>query len=245
MKIIKKIYRDAQFIRDIKNFRDLPYVCKIAKSHGEVMSARRLQARVYLEKGNIRKDQITKDGVLDEKTDSYYNQSTYFIVKDLRHKSSGVVLAASRQINHIEGMGFDAFQIFKKVKIDDAGKNFVSRFDPERTVEISGLVKKRGQPLILPMYLYRQMWRYSVQRNHHLWIMVITDHLYYRLKHMFGSVIREIGPKQALPHSNNFVVPSALEINRVMDILQAERESGGYVQKAIVNKVLDFFLKQP
>ena len=62
---------------------------------------------------------------------------------------------------------------------------------------------------------------------------------------MFGSVIREIGPKQALPHSNNFVVPSALEINRVMDILQAERESGGYVQKAIVNKVLDFFLKQP
>ncbi len=101
--MIKKIAKDLQFIKDMRNHRNLPYVCKVAASDREVMAARRLQAQVYLEKGNISESQIDCTGVLDDETDGYVDQSTYFVVLNADDNREEPI-AAARQINPIEGI---------------------------------------------------------------------------------------------------------------------------------------------
>jgi N-acyl-L-homoserine lactone synthetase len=182
------------------------YTVSIAKDGSEeLLAAKKLHAGEYLARGFIEEQDIT-NGIIHERSDPYQKHATYFVVKNRRN-----VVGVARQIVY-KGSGNvkDSFPILDKANIYSRYRTKIESQHPRTIVEISALVKKRGESSIVPIVLYRSLWQYSRKHGHSYWIMACDERLYHRLRMLFGPAILQIG--KLTPYFGGDVVPAALHI---------------------------------
>ena len=241
LRAIRKSIKRIQLYRDLYDV-DLDYDVSRVSSTEDILDARRFQATIYLQRGNIGEHQLNELGVLDQQTDPYVSHSDYFVVRR-NHSSPRPIVGASRLINFEQSKRLASFQLFTKTDTYDSALELVDRYGLGCVAEVSGLVKQKDGPLIVPMLLYREMLYHSLDRGIRLWIMVSTDHLYRNLKWMFGDLIKELGPRQQLQLSNNVVIPTGIELDGVRGQLESERPGSSWLRKLILQR-MDVFAFQ-
>lgn len=171
----------------------------------ELRAAKKLHAAEYLARGFIEENDIF-DEIIHEDSDPYQKHAIYFVVKNKQN-----VVGVARQIIY-KGTGEmkESFPILVKANIYSRYRAKIERQHPHTIVEISALVKRRGESSIVPIVLYRSLWQYSRKHGHDFWIMACDVRLYHRLRLLFGPAILKIG--KTTPYFGGDVVPSALHI---------------------------------
>jgi hypothetical protein len=181
-------------------------VTRVTRDNGEdLLAAKKLHASVYLSKSFILPEEVV-DGIIHEHSDPHQLHAEYFVVKKRNE-----VVGVARQITYKgEGYHHESFPILEKSHIYDRSKQKILNYHPREIVEISALVKKGGESSIIPLLLYRALWRHSRHSQHRLWVMACDVRLYERLKVLFGPNLRRIG--QRTPYRGGDVIPVALSI---------------------------------
>ena len=182
------------------------YTVSIAEEGSdEIIAAKKLHAAEYLARGFIEESDIF-DEIIHEQSDPHQKHAIYFVVKNKQ-----TVVGVARQIVY-KGAGDmkESFPILEKANIYSRYRDKIERQHPHTVVEISALVKKRGESSIVPIVLYRSLWQYSRKHNHDFWIMACDVRLYHRLRLLFGPAILRIG--KVTSYYGGDVIPSALHI---------------------------------
>lgn len=182
----------------------------------DLRDAKKLHANVYLSLGFVDESELF-DEMIHEESDPYQRHAEYFVVK----KRDEVVAAARQIVYKGTGEHHDSFPVLSKAIIYDRSRKRLLGYHPTEIVEISALVKKRGESSVVPLVLYRALWRYSLASQHRIWVMACDPRLYARLKILFGPAFTKIG--QRTPYKGADALPVAL----VMDV------SVKYVQKVL------------
>lgn len=190
----------------------------------DLRAAKKLHASVYLSLGFVDESEIF-DEIIHEHSDPYQRHAEYFIVK-----KRDEVVAAARQIVY-KGLGehHDSFPVLDKAIIYDRSRNRLLGYHPTEIVEISALVKKRGESSVVPLVLYRALWRHSLASQHRIWVMACDPRLYDRLKMLFGPTFTKIG--QRTPYKGADAIPVALAMDA----------SVKYVHKVLGSRRQDLF----
>lgn len=184
--------------------------------------AKRLHAAVYLSKSFINHED-TLEGIIHELSDPHQKHADYFVVK----RKNTVVGLARQIIYKGKGPHHESFPVLEKAMIYNRSLKRIMSFHPHEIVEISALVKKGGESSVVPLLLYRAMWRHSVKENHQLWVMACDVRLYQRLKLLYGPALTRIGKRTH--YQGGDVIPVALHIPRgmaYMGILMSSRRKG-------------------
>lgn len=194
-----KIFSDADMSKAYE-------VMKLDEEHfEELATAKKLHAAVYLSRAFITHDDLMDD-IIHETSDPHQRHADYFVVK-----RNGRIVAAARQIIYRgEGELHKSFPVLEKSLIHMRSRNRIMAFQPEEIVEISALVKAGGESSIVPLLLYRALWRHSLKSRHRIWVMACDIRLYQRLKLLFGPSLTKIG--QRTPYVGGDVIPVALDI---------------------------------
>lgn len=171
----------------------------------DLVAAKMLHASVYLSKSFIIQEDI-HEGIIHDLADPHQHHADYFVVK-----KKNQVIAVARQIIH-KGVGeyHESFPVLEKSLIHERSRKRIAGQHPQEIVEISALVKKGGESSIVPLILYRELWRHSRKSKHRVWIMACDVRLYERLKLLFGPTLTRIG--QRTPYVGGDVIPVSLNI---------------------------------
>jgi len=235
--MIKKLKYLRRFYGDLANENDR-YRCVTVTEASELLEAQRLHARVYRDKGYVKDDEIGLDGTLHEIGDPYKNHAHYFAVKRL---GTNKIVASSRLIYAPKGQTLKDFQTFTHLNIwSKVTKHLLSNYNASECLEVSALVKIRGESLLPVLMLYREMWQYSLNNGCKIWLMSCNAELFSRLKLLFGDAVQAAGPPQ---HFRNFTfVPATLEIEPSLVHLAVSMKSLNPVKRHISRRIVRFFL---
>ena len=211
MNIIRRTrHTMSDFYTYLRLFKSEPnvgrYTVSIAKEGSEeLLAAKKLHAAEYLARGFIEAKDIS-EGVIHKRSDPYQSHAIYFVVKNKQN-----VVGVARQIVYKGSGGMnESFPILDKANIYPRYRAKIEGQQPQCIVEISALVKKRGESSIVPIVLYRSLWQYSRKHGHEFWVMACDIRLYHRLRLLFGPAILQIG--KITPYFGGDIVPAALHI---------------------------------
>ncbi len=202
-------------------------------------AAKKLHASVYLSRGFISPEHIEETGIMTAHHDPHQGHSQYFVVTE--PASTGpVIIATARQIFSTSAQGFGSFPILKLAKLYDAENRRIIEGSPLDYVEISGLAKALGVSAIVPLFLYRTMWHYSLEMEQKYWLMACDVRLYKRLKLLFGPSIRQIGDVSR--YQGGDVVPAILDVHHSHEVLSNAMPIVNPLNRRIRRSVLAFFV---
>jgi hypothetical protein len=201
-----------------------------------LLQAKRLHAAIYLSIGFIDHTDI-RDGIMHAKSDPHQLHADYFIVK--HHEE---VVAVARQIVY-KGVGphHESFPSLKKTDIYARSQRAIEKIPATSIVEISALVKKRGESPVVPLILYREMWRHSLQQHHKLWVMACDVRLYERLRVLFGPAMRVMGKKTYYMGSDT--IPAMLEPHAGLRYLMKRARTIIPIKREVRRHILMFFVQ--
>ncbi len=208
------------------------YNFDLANSPDLIDRARRLQAKIYLHYGNVDRHQINKDGHLDSKTDPYVKQSVYFVA---RRSGSNEVVAATRLI--LQDPDYNSLQIAKKLSKENHLSKKLNLQPETKVAEISGLVKKVGQPSILALLLMRECHNYALKNGIDYLLFELTDKVYQAYGDKYDDVLINLGEPYRIPHGNNTVQPLAIDVRNFRKLLRESQTNKGFLAK-MFNKIL-------
>lgn len=223
-----------------RNQQSHDYFAHPVETEDHLGQAKRLHAEVYVSRGFVPPEDISKDGTLKRLADPHQHHARYFAV--IPGKSdSGEIVAAARQIELDPKKGFDSFPIMRLAHIYPSERAKILRCKPGDFVEISALVKKRGMSSLIPLFLYRAMWHHSLRHEHRYWLMACDVRLYERLKLLFGGAITQIG--DVTPYYGGNIVPAKLNLKRSVPAIIKEIQVGSVVNRRIRKSTLQFVLQ--
>ena len=171
----------------------------------DLLAAKKLHANVYLNHNFVSITDINED-IIHTQSDPHQEHAIYFVVK----KKSQVVGVARQIIYKGSGSLHESFPVLEKANIYPRSRAKIERQHPHTIVEISALVKQKGESSIVPIILYRSLWQYSKKHNHDYWIMACDVRLFHRLRILFGPAIVKIG--RVTPYQGGDVIPVSLHI---------------------------------
>lgn len=230
----------------MENHFSSPYESGIAHTAEKIDNARKLHADVYQKWGYVDPEDVDENGHLIFERDPYAGRSRYFLVErqgnsEDRDSSLSVPVAGGRQIE-AENNSFDSFQFFKNTGIGPEELDVLKDLFPEECVEVSALVKAKGEKPISVLHLYREMLDYSQEANHKLWLMVINVGFYEKLQLLFGDTVQQVGEPAKLDHLNMTVVPAVLDPRTALeDFQEKSQRSKDPLEKRYVQAVTNFF----
>jgi hypothetical protein len=207
-------------------------------NHDHLLAAKKLHAKVYLERGFVGARDVDKNDILTTKKDPYQGHSVYFLVIDKKTKE---VIATARQILALPGQEHESFPLVKYTSLYTKAYDMISAHDPKLCVEISGLAKKRGASKLAPLLLYRAMWHYSLKQHHTLWLLTCDVRLFARLKLLFGPAILRVGRTNFYLGSD--VVPAVLKVQSGVTELRHSLITSTPVARALRRRVTRFLIK--
>lgn len=202
-----------------------------------LLAAKKLHAEVYLYRKFVSKKDV-RNGILTLRADPHQQHSQYFVVTN---KKKSRVIATARQINAKKSKGHESFALLGYTRLYDRARQEMLKFSPSDCVEISGLAKHRGVSKLAPLLLYREMWRYSVEHEHKLWLLACDAKLYVRLKLLFGPAIQRAGPK--IYYSGGDVVPALLKIETSIRSIHKSLLRANFFEKILRVRVAKFILR--
>ena len=214
--------RSMEMFWHIVNRQKLRYVARIAKNHCEVLAARRLHAKEFIRRGFLTEDDIDDTGCIRASRDEYHRHSIYYVVENASNQQ---IVGASRQILGTPEKGYFSFQVMKHVDLFPKALATVKSRQLTEICELSGVVKERGQPTIVPLLLYRTMWHQSLLMGHELWLMLINDKAYQPIQKLFGRMLIRVGPP--LMYWSTRVYPCTVRTSQALDALIEESRSAG------------------
>lgn len=184
----------------------------------DISAAKRLHAAVYLSRGFIDHSEVTK-GMIHDLSDPHQHHAQYFAVK----RGDEVVGVARQIIYKGEGEYHESFPIMDKAILHERSRKKILAMHPHEITEISALVKKSGESPIVPLLLYRELWRHSLRSNHRVWVMACDVRLYQRLKILFGPTLTKIG--QRTPYHGGDVIPAIINISAAIKYVNTVRSN--------------------
>lgn len=203
-----------------------------------LIEAKKLHARVYVDRAFVPPSAVGKDGILTPAADPYQNHARYFAVAD---KKTGKVVATARQIIAKEGCGHRSFPLVTHTDLYLRARHMIATYEPSDCVEISGLAKERGASKLAPLLLYRAMWYYSLRHHHELWLLTCDVQLFVRLKLLFGPAIQRVGRTNFYLGSN--VVPAIFKVQSAVSELRHSLITATPIARLLRRKVVRFLLK--
>ena len=183
----------------------------IVVTDAQLKAAKALHARVFLDRGYVRASDLVDGGkAIGPAEDPYQTHATYFVVERLQPQGR-VVVATARLIHATPQLKHNSFQTLVNQRLNQSQLTYLQSLDPARCVEVSGLVKAKGESTFAVMMLYRAMWQYSIVRGYKLWLMSCDEGLYRKLKTLFGDTLVAIGRPTFF--KGHHVVPAMLELD--------------------------------
>ena len=224
MRGVLKNLRNARYIRHHLKGKEVFVVEQAGPELAE--QVRKLQAKVYLHHGNINSLQINEQGVLDFKTDPYFSHSAYFAAK-----RKDKLLAGARLILPVQG--YSSLQISKEIPPDQLSVELKQAAKTGKCCEMSGLVKDKGAPSVLPLLLIRDMYKYASKNGFEYILMSVSDSPYQRFKMVFGDVLHSLGEPYKIPHGNNLVHPCYLQLDGLIHRLNNSGGKDSYSKRLV------------
>lgn len=201
--------------------------------------AKKLHAKIYLERTFIDSKDVGKDGTIHHKADPHQNHADYFVVVDKDRPNK--VLATARQIKTVDG--HDDLPVLVQARISKRSYRNILKVTPEHCIEISGLAKNKDVPSEASLELYRSMWLYSIEHGHKYWLMACDVKLYKRLKILFGNSIRRIGRQTS--YKGGDIIPCLLDLDKSHIVLTKNLKSRHPMYGKIRRNVAHNFLRRP
>lgn len=186
-------------------------VVREPESAAELLAARQLHARCYVDTGYVEEADLV-DGLIE---DPWVPFSTYAIAID---SEAGDIVGTARVIRP-SVRGFPAFEFFTPT--DEALETFAG-LDPNRCSEISALATPRSglQNMAISAAIYGFVWREAVEHERAYMLAIMDDRLFRILRRWFHF------PFEAIGHSRHWMgartTPAAMYIPRTI----AELKSG-------------------
>ena len=221
---VLKNLRNARYIRHHLKGKEVFVIEQAGPKLAE--EVRKLQAKIYLQHGNINSLQINEQGVLDFKTDPYYSHSAYFAAK-----RKGELLAGARLILPLKG--YSSLQISKEIPLSQFSAELRRAAEAGKCCEMSGLVKERGASSVIPLLLIRDMYKYASKNGFDYILMSVSDVPYQRFKMVFGDVLHSLGEPYKIPHGNNLVYPCYFKLDGLIERLNNAGGKDSYSQRLI------------
>lgn len=238
----KRLYRHTRdFIDYLRAFKRKEYTDLevLGPDRAEsLFEAKRLHARIYLDRGFIKPSMVDASGIMSRAADPHQAHSEYFIVAS---KKTGKVVAVARQIGVREGRGHKSFPLMTRTDLYERSRATLANYDPKQCVEISALVKERGASKIAPLLLYRAMWHHSLQERQQLWFLSCDVRLFARLKLLFGPAIQQVGRRTAFPGGD--VVPAIWKVQSAVSELSKSLRHAPAPALILRRMVIRFLLK--
>lgn len=202
-------------------------VCFMTHDEGDVLAARRLQAREYLIKNFIEPQHIDQEsGTLTDEYDPYVESSRYFVIKF----PDGEIAATSRQILFNPDKGEASFPVLASCDIYDDCRKYIESVGLENCVEISALAKDhRYSDMIATAQLYKEMWQHAVEQDGDdvLWLIAASPSLYRNLKMSFDGAVVQMG--DITPYPGEEVIPAMINpraaARMILDSLSKDGEA--------------------
>ena len=213
-------------------------VSQVGPDSEDFIAAKKLHASVYLAKDFVSESDLEED-IIHHRSDPHQNHAEYFVVK-----RRNVVVAVARQIVY-KGVGehHESYPVLSKAIIFERSRQRIISHHPKEIVEISALVKMKGESSIVPLLLYRALWRHSYKKKHRLWIMACDVRLYERLKILFGATLTRIG--QRTPYKGGDVIPVAIDLPRAYNyVRKLASTSSGMRPMSVKRRAAKFMLKE-
>lgn len=238
---IKRISSPLSQVRQLeKNAISQPVNFKILRQYelspSMLHEAKRLHAKIYLERTYIDPEDVNQDGVMHLLSDPHQKHSDYFVVTEVGNESK--VMATARQIRADRDL--KQLPIFEKSRLYAKSRKYLSSLNSQDVVEISGLAKDHGVSSAIVLELYLVMWGESMSSGHQVWLMACDVRLYRRLKILFGSSIVRIGKRTH--YKGGDVVPCKLELKqshkRLLRNLNNKHPIYGRARRSIAQKFL-------
>lgn len=207
--ILRKLLPERIYhqIDTLQTYRPIPfenlrsrYSVRLLSKGYSLEDAKRLHASVYLKRGFVDQTDV-KNGKLHHRADPYQRHAYYFGVFDENNE----VVALARQIYQNESNY--TLPIFKYIKLYKEYRHL----HPSQVVEISAFVKSKGTDSRALLLLFHAMMQHSKIQRHRYWLLACDTRVYWRLKSLFGPVIRKVGPETFYMGSN--VVPAEIDID--------------------------------
>ncbi len=198
-----------QYRRLLKNRSHDDYQVKRVSEAAYIAAARRLHAAVYMDRGYVGPEAITKTGQLRVSHDPYQRHADYFVAFSQIGGQLAVV-ATARQIIARRDHGHNSFPMYRHLQLYALQRHRIAQMDPSQCVEISALARRRGESAVLALLLYRAMWRHSLAAGHKQWLMACDIVLYRRLRQLFGPAVEQAGPPAFYMGSR--VVPAIINV---------------------------------
>jgi hypothetical protein len=212
---------------------------ELGRAHDLIDAAQRLHASVYLGRGFISPEDVGNDGKLHLDADSHQIHAHYFAIT-LQKGGEKEVVATVRHIESFQDKGLNSFPLVNKVELYEWAQEELNGVSPEKTVEISGLAKKRGTPSAAILLLYREMWYRSLRDGHSIWLMACDTNLYKRLELLFAGAILQIGDRAS--YQGGDVIPALCRPYEVLPSLLRTIQRSRLQKKAFRRKILEFLL---
>ncbi|MBP9826954.1 hypothetical protein KBC99_00570 [Candidatus Saccharibacteria bacterium] len=203
--LIRKIRNYLEFYRIFSKGIDQNLLARKINSSHEIKKARFLQSSVYLDRGFILADQVGKNGLIKEEFDRHIGNSAYFVVQD----HNNAIIATARLIENNKKTYTQP--ILHLANLYPSYSLQLKKYNPSQVVEASALAKVKGRSSVAVLYLFREMYQYSLHRRHKVWLMACDVRLYERLKTLFGPAVRKIGRKTA--YFGGDVIPAAIQLD--------------------------------
>jgi hypothetical protein len=245
MKIDRSLRRVTRFFRDLHAYWRLftgdgkhgqYVVSRVADDDYKTLKqAKELHAQTYLYRGFVDRSDVKK-GIIHEKSDPHQLHADYFVVKN-----RGKVVAVARQITYKgDGDHRASFPTLDQAVIYNRSRVHLSKIDPRHIVEISALVKKRGESQMVPLMLYRELWRHSLGK-HKVWVMACDVRLYERLKIVAGPAVRHIGRRSS--YKGGDVMPVMLEPHTALGVFMKRAHTRVPFRRVMNRYILKFFVQ--
>jgi hypothetical protein len=176
---------------------------------GELLAARQLHARCYLEAGYIEREHLT-DGLID---DPWVPYSDTVIAVDTEQDE----IVGTARIIKPSVRGFPAFEFFEPLP---EAMSIFAKLDPNRCSEISALSTPRNglQNMAISAALYAYVWQESVMNQRAYMLAIMDDRLLRIMRRWFDFPFEAIGLPAHWMGART--TPVALYIPRALEVLK-------------------------
>jgi hypothetical protein len=175
----------------------------------DLVAAKALHADVFKSHGYVSQAQLTGNGrAIDLTEDPYQTHADYFVTK-VGLEAEQRVISSARMI-YADGALMESFQTYVSQPLIPSARRLLNMVNPYEVVEISGLVRSKGESFISAVPLYQAMWRHSLDCDYRYWLMSCDKGLFRSLRLLFGDVIKPIGDSNFF--KGHEVVPAMLDV---------------------------------
>ncbi len=177
-------------------------------SAAEVLGARRLHARCYVDEGYVENDSLV-NGLIE---DPWVPFSDYVIAVDTEDDE----IVGTARIIKPSVRGFPAFEFFPML---ESAEPIFQRLDPNRCSEISALATPRHglQNMAISAAIYGYVWREAVENQRAYMLAILDERLLRILRRWFQFPFVQIG--EARDYMGARTMPTAMYIPRTVEVL--------------------------